>query len=568
MNTNRKIYFLLFFNIAAFFCAFYFYALPKIKIFFIENASLWQGSPAADLALKSLDRHYLALSAGMAFLAAALLGLSVYITGLILKPVNNFTDSVSKLFPRAGKDSLEEVTAGIETAFRNAVVIDSVPIGIMVVDSNGFIRMFNREAGEITETDPSLAIGGPLMRLFPNNYYNYTMEVIKTGREYLGLRNIIKVGGFFREVLFSISPLRSGDSVTGAVAVFQDVTPQRRMIEVRAAYTLARDLSTQKDLDGTVRIIANSAAEMVDIDFSAVFLADQDGRLIIRSAFGIPAEAVEKYNSSPLYIGGPEISNLYLNRVPLLHGDVRNKPNLEPLLVVTGINSFYSFPVLYDEHLIGLLNLYSREKNKLSKDMIYLIRSLSGHLNTAITNFYELQKMRTLASVDGLTGLFNKKYLLDTLGVQLLNASTSGSPLSLAMIDIDHFKRINDTFGHQAGDQILKDIAGLLSSSVRESDCVCRYGGEEFSVIMPGTPRDRALEVLERIRSGVESMVFCNPENEPLKISVSGGVASFPDDALKADDLILLSDTALYTAKRTGRNRVLGYSPDQKLARR
>lgn len=564
MNINRKIYAILLVNLGSLLAAVLFFVLPRIKKACFEILSALQGTAAAGHAMHSLDREFLFLSLFLAFLAAALLAVSVCYARTLLKPVDSFIKKVTGHLPSGTQDSLEGVSACFELIRSNALVADCVPIGIMVVDGDGIIRFFNREAGEITEYDPSSVIGSPMLEFFPNNYYNYTMEVIRTGREYLGLRNIIKAGSFFRELLFSISPLYSNDSVSGAVAVFQDVTPQRKLIEVQAAYNLAKDLVSQKDLSSTVRVIATAAAEIVDIEYSAVFLADQEGRLIIYSAHGIPAEDVERYNASPPYIDSPEIRELYRNRVPLLHGELRNKPDLRAQLILPDILSFYSFPILYEDRLIGALNLYSREKNKLSRDKIYLLQSLSGQVNTAITNFYELQKMRTQAAADGLTGLYNKKHFLASLDHQAAGAS-SGSPLSLAMIDIDHFKNINDTFGHQAGDQLLKDIARLISQQVRETDLLCRYGGEEFSVIMPGTPKTRALEVANRIRTVVEGTAFYTPEKARLNITVSCGVACCPEDTGTASDLILFSDTALYAAKRTGRNKVVAYTPDLKM---
>ncbi|MCL6610689.1 MAG: diguanylate cyclase [Peptococcaceae bacterium] len=564
MNTNRKVYAVLFFNIAAVVCACLFYALPRMRNIITENLLPGQGILVTDQALQALNRECLVLSVSLVLLAAALLWFSIYLTGEILRPMNTFINKIGHIYLPGGQEDMERTTAGIQAASSSAGLINSLPIGIMAVNCDGIIYLFNREAGEITKLDPSQVVGRPLVQFFPNNVSSCAMEVVNTGREYLGLRNIIKAGDFFRELLLCISPLRTGDLVTGAIAVFQDVTPQRKMIEVQSAYALARDLATQKDLDGTVRLIARSAAEMVNIEYTAVFLADENGRLTIQSSCGIPPEEVEKYNASPWHVNSPEIKSLYLNRVPLLHGDVRNKPDLSPLLILPGISSLYSFPIIYEDRLIGLLNLYSQDQNKLSKDMIYLIRSLSGQLNTAITNFYELQRMRALASVDGLTGLFNKKHFLQAVEAQLLKACAS-SPLSLIMLDIDHFKKINDSFGHQFGDRILKEVAGLISRLVRESDLVCRYGGEEFSVVMPGTSKEKALEAADRIRSGIESYVFYGPGKEPLTITVSGGVACFPEDASNADDLIMKSDTALYAAKRAGRNRISAYEPEQKL---
>ncbi|MFZ5643962.1 MAG: diguanylate cyclase [Bacillota bacterium] len=497
--------------------------------------------------------------------AVALIVISYYLIIAIMKPLFSFVEMLKQRFETDSKDILEGLSSRIETLCSSINIAESVPIGIMVVDLEGRILFFNREAGEITGQEPSSVVGKPMLHYFPNNYYNYTMESIGTGREYLGLRNIIKVDTFFRELLLNISPIYTGESITGAVATFQDVTPQRKMIEVHAAYTLARDLASQKDLDSTVRVIARAAAEMVDIEYTAIFLVDRDGHLLISSYHGIPSQYVDKYNSMPYKVDSPEIRDLYRNRTPLIHGEVRNKINLKPVLIVPGIISFYSFPIIYEDKLIGLVNLYSGEKNKLSRDKIYLIQTLSGQVNTAVINFYEFQKMKVLASVDGLTGLLNKQYFLESVNIDMANSS-SGSPLSLAILDLDNFKKVNDTYGHQAGDHVLKEAANILSNSLRDKDSICRFGGEEIAISLPGTAKDEAIELIDSIRIKIQNTPVYHTAEGSLYITVSGGISTYPGDGRNVDELILSSDTALYTAKRNGRNMVIGYRPEQKLS--
>jgi diguanylate cyclase (GGDEF)-like protein/PAS domain S-box-containing protein len=516
--------------------------------------------------VKYLSGQFIFACIALAILSSALMALSVCFTEKTLRPINIFIKKISAFFNQQDRGSLKVFSYRIEEICSSIKIVDSLPIGIMVVDRDGAIRFFNREAGEITEHVPSTVIGKPMINFFPNNYYNYTMEVIKTGREYLGLRNIIRVQDFFKELLFNISPLYNQDVIAGAVATFQDVTPQQKMIEVKAAYSLARDLASQRDLNSTVQVVVKAAAEMAETEFSAVLLADEKGNLTIRSSHGIPPEAVEKYNASPCHVNSPEVAELYRNKLPVLHGDLLARTNIKALLIMPDIRSFYSFPILYEGQLVGLLNLYSRERNKLSKDMINLIRSLYGQVNTAITNFYEFQRMRTMASTDGLTGLLNKSFFLETARTEISRAAAANIPLSLAMLDIDHFKLVNDNYGHQTGDEVLKSIARLISESFREIDHVCRYGGEEFSAIMPGTPKNKALEAVERIRAKIEGAAFTCEDGKQLNITISGGVACFPEDAANLDDLILYSDTALYTAKRSGRNMVVGYTREQKMS--
>lgn len=153
---------------------------------------------------------------------------------------------------------------------------------------------------------------------------------------------------------------------------------------------------------------------------------------------------------------------------------------------------------------------------------------------------------------DGLTELYNKRYLQEQLPVMLRNASEAGEPLCVAMFDIDDFKSFNDTYGHPAGDALLKQVALAVASTLRECDSAVRFGGEEFLAVFAGTGREGGAAAAERIRAAVERI---DSANRP--VSVSGGVAAFPEDAQDGDSLVECADKRLYEAKRVGKNRVL-----------
>jgi diguanylate cyclase (GGDEF)-like protein len=138
----------------------------------------------------------------------------------------------------------------------------------------------------------------------------------------------------------------------------------------------------------------------------------------------------------------------------------------------------------------------------------------------------------------------------------LQRAARSGAPLALLMIDVDHFKAFNDLFGHEAGDLVLRELAGCLQSTVRVEDIVCRYGGEEFVILLPEITRERAMEAAERLRQRVTTMRLELRGESLRQISISVGLATYPDLASDAVDLLRMADRALYHAKRAGRNQV------------
>ena len=165
--------------------------------------------------------------------------------------------------------------------------------------------------------------------------------------------------------------------------------------------------------------------------------------------------------------------------------------------------------------------------------------------------------LRELASTDGLTGLYNRRYLDISLDGEISRRNRYSGALSALMIDIDHFKQINDTHGHQAGDDVLKILAGILTSCVRGTDIPGRFGGEEFLVILPETPVENALILAERLRKRVEEAIV-RSGSESIQITVSLGVAGVSDGVknVNTERLLAAVDSALYTAKSEGRNRI------------
>jgi diguanylate cyclase (GGDEF)-like protein len=168
-----------------------------------------------------------------------------------------------------------------------------------------------------------------------------------------------------------------------------------------------------------------------------------------------------------------------------------------------------------------------------------------------------LKESRELAITDPLTGLHNRRYLWELLGRELLKARRNRTPVAAILADIDHFKRFNDTWGHEAGDLVLKRVADVIREHVRGSDIGCRYGGEELAVVLPETALEVAVERAERIRRGIEALRLAHGGKLLDPVSASFGVAIFPQHADNGEALLRAADAALYEAKRAGRNRVV-----------
>ncbi len=166
-------------------------------------------------------------------------------------------------------------------------------------------------------------------------------------------------------------------------------------------------------------------------------------------------------------------------------------------------------------------------------------------------------EVRALAQHDGLTGVHNRRHLLDFLERELARCRRHGRPLSLVLLDLDHFKRVNDERGHLAGDEVLRGLARLVAPLARREDCFARYGGEEFALVLPETELEGARLLAERIRRNVEELELRH-DGRPLRVTISGGVAELRPGMDGPDALLAEADERLYRAKAEGRNRIAG----------
>jgi diguanylate cyclase (GGDEF)-like protein len=186
--------------------------------------------------------------------------------------------------------------------------------------------------------------------------------------------------------------------------------------------------------------------------------------------------------------------------------------------------------------------------------------ALADYAAVAIANARLFTQLQLQSITDSLTGLFNRRHLFSLAEREFLRAQRYGRPLSAVMLDIDHFKRVNDTYGHAAGDQVLAEVAQRLRTSARHTDLIGRYGGEEFVLLLPETELPGAELLAERLRRAIAGAPMAT-SGGPLSISASLGVAATQPNVRDAAALIDQADQALYAAKQAGRNRVLTFDP-------
>lgn len=211
------------------------------------------------------------------------------------------------------------------------------------------------------------------------------------------------------------------------------------------------------------------------------------------------------------------------------------------------------------EGAFGLLHLQALCKGGCSViDQIKdLAVTVGDNISLALANLKLRETLRQQVIHDPLTGLFNRRYLSETLEREVHRVKRKGATLGVIMMDLDHFKRFNDTYGHEAGDLLLQTLGKFLETQVRQEDIACRYGGEEFVLIMPEASLDVTQKRAEEIRQGVSQLKVSHRGRMLEMITVSLGVAIFPDHGATGEDVLRTADDAMYQAKREGRNRVV-----------
>ncbi|MBU4377408.1 MAG: diguanylate cyclase, partial [Candidatus Omnitrophica bacterium] len=232
-------------------------------------------------------------------------------------------------------------------------------------------------------------------------------------------------------------------------------------------------------------------------------------------------------------------------------------------LKMLGTKYFVTAPLKAKDKVVGVVladNIFTQEP--ITKADVRMLNLFANHAGLAIENSRLYEETVYLSNTDWLTKLWNHGHFQVALTNEIKKARETDMPLSLLMMDIDDFKNYNDRFGHVAGDFIIKEMAKVMVEASRKKDCVCRYGGEEFAIILPQTTKDDANHIAHRLREKVQQYYFPNQEYQPKKVfTFSCGVSTFPKDVADKDALIKTADAALYKAKKAGKDLIIMHEP-------
>ncbi|MBI5099388.1 MAG: sensor domain-containing diguanylate cyclase [Nitrospirae bacterium] len=221
------------------------------------------------------------------------------------------------------------------------------------------------------------------------------------------------------------------------------------------------------------------------------------------------------------------------------------------------VKSLICAPLKVNDGLVGILRLVNkRQENSFSDTDLKLLVNVSHNINMMFKQAFLYKKIDEIAVTDDLTGLYNVRFLNRSIEIEIERSLRYGSLFSLIFLDIDNLKKVNEKFGHLTGSKVLIETARLLQDNLRKVDVTIRYGGDEFVIVLPQTPQEGGFLVAERLRKIIEKNLFLKKEKNPLKITASFGVASFPDNANNKEALLRLADKAMFRGKFSTKNVV------------
>jgi len=333
----------------------------------------------------------------------------------------------------------------------------------------------------------------------------------------------------------------------------------RRARELDALHSATAVLLSTLDLNTLLSQILDAAQSAIPAAEKGTLhlVGSQSGQLEIRATLNYEDPRIAQISHPN---GSDYPSVVVRNRKPLLVHDALsgafNGPGTDERPEEETFRSLIIAPLFMNDEVIGTLSLTAARPFAFTKEDLRLLTSFATTTSAAIQNALLHARVQTLAITDPLTEQYNRRGFFDLAQREIERFSRYQYPLTAMMVDIDHFKEVNDTFGHRAGDRVLRALADRIDQNIRQVDILGRYGGEEFAILLPETDLDQACEIAERIRAAVAAEPIVESEQGPIWVSISVGVTQAASPNITLAELLEKADQALYQAKQNGRNRV------------
>jgi diguanylate cyclase (GGDEF)-like protein len=358
-------------------------------------------------------------------------------------------------------------------------------------------------------------------------------------------------GQFNRMSVYHVTAFWAVAMGTAIFSALNERELRRRGVDLEALAEMATELDNAADTEAAAQQLVDATSETFSFPRAAV-IVDLGDSIAIPAHRGleiapVPGDGIDRI-----------IDDAWRHRASQLVEwfDPAANPHLEKMFA--GARKLIVVPLIAEGSRMGafVAEVSQRRRYRMDSRALPMLEQFALHAALALSNVKLLEQVQRLAETDALTGVWNRMVFDQMLRKELNRAQRSNSNFALVMLDIDHFKNLNDTFGHQAGDEVIRSLAETLVENARDFDTVARYGGEEFAVILPDVQLKDAVIIAERLRSAISRL------DAPTPITASFGVALYPKSGPGEMDLIRAADEALYASKRGGRNCVTAASQD------
>ena len=378
--------------------------------------------------------------------------------------------------------------------------------------------------------------------------WSFEPDIVYSALEYLMARVTAEIPGhshLFSRAVRTCVPKTTSLQLTVSVTTKLARLLQEQAVREIAVNRISTAIRSSLELPSVLQTTVNEVGRALGAHTSALSVEGEHGQPSLTTCYFRDGEADEDRHAELLGDIGALGARLRRIKTYVHDGSSGSEG--------TGPRPVAAVPVIYHERTMGVLMVTSDDPQRLWQDNeIMLLRTVADQVAVAVNHARLFQQIQHQALTDALTGCFNRRFFEIQLERDLHLATRMRQPVSLVLLDIDHFKRVNDSHGHDAGDAALRFLAGVLREEVRGVDTAARYGGEEFAIILPQAGPEGALGVAERLRSRIEKTEVPGVG----RITASLGVATFPGDASSRELLVTAADRALYQAKHAGRNRV------------
>ncbi len=477
----------------------------------------------------------------------------------------------------------------------NFEILDRLPVGAMVLSSDFIVLFWNKCLEAWTNIPKTEIVGQHIEQYFPHimqpKYAMRLKQIFAGGPPTIFSaqlhRHFIQAplpNGALRILHTTVSPVPPGDRQGYyALVVLQDVTDVTNQIQ---EYRVMRDraLAEIEERKQAELALSRKTQELEQRNFELTQLSKMSNLLQVC----LTLEEAYKAIAASVQILFPDISgalfrideagefvelvanwgDLFADLKSFTYSDCwalrRSQAHwvtqIHPSLMCKHIHSqpaeYCCIPIIAQSQALGLLYLHTPQPGKLTPDKQLLVGYLTEHISLGLANLKLRETLHYQSIRDPLTGLFNRRYLEEFLNREIHRAVRKKLPLGMLLLDVDHFKQLNDNFGHEAGDRVLRELGQFLQKSIRSSDIACRYGGEEFILILPEANLENSTQRAIQIQQGIRQLEIRHQGQVLNRITTSVGVACFPSHGATAEEVIRAADAALYLAKKQGRDRV------------